>query len=159
MTISSKAFTESLPKKRMAAGCLFFNEQGDILMVKPTYKFGWELPGGGVEHNESPKRCCQREIQEEIGMKRRVGNLLVVDYTSDTEEKTESLQFLFDGGTLTAAEVESIQLGFDELSEFRFFSIEALPTEMTPALRNRLLAAWQQKMQGTGIYLENQLMV
>jgi len=159
MTTSSKAFTESLPKKRMAAGCLFLDEQGNVLMVKPTYKPGWELPGGGVEHNESPKQCCQREIQEEIGLRRKIGDLLVVDYTSDTEEKTESLQFLFDGGTLTPAEVESIQLGLDELSEFRFFSIESLPTEMTPTLRNRLLAAWQQKMQGMGIYLEDQIKV
>jgi 8-oxo-dGTP diphosphatase len=159
MPPSNKAFTESLPKKRMAAGCLFFDEQGNVLMVKPTYKPVWELPGGGVEHNESPKQCCQREIQEEIGLKRKVGDLLVVDYTSDTEEKTESLQFLFDGGILTAAEVESIHLGFDELSEFRFFAIEALPTEMTPALRNRLLAARQQKTQGSGIYLEDQLKV
>jgi len=143
----------------MAAGCLILDEQGNILMVKPTYKPGWELPGGGVEHNESPKQCCQREIQEEIGLRRKVGDLLVVDYTSDTEEKTESLQFLFDGGTLTTAEVESIQLGLDELSEFRFFAIEFLPAEMTPALRNRLLAAWRQKRQRTGIYLEDQVKV
>jgi hypothetical protein len=36
MTTSNKAFTESLPMKRMAAGCLFFDEHGNVLLVKPT---------------------------------------------------------------------------------------------------------------------------
>ena len=58
----SNAYYESLPKKRMGAGCLFFNERNEVLLVKPTYKPGWEIPGGVVEDNESPKQCCQREV-------------------------------------------------------------------------------------------------
>ena len=156
MVTSSKAYTESLPKKRMGAGCLFFDEQGNVMLVKPTYKTGWEIPGGGVEKNESPKQCCQREIQEELGLNRKIGELLVVDYNVETEEKTESLMFIFDGGILTSQEIKSVQLGHDELSEFRFFTAETLPKDMVVALRNRVLMAWQQKEQGIGIYLENQ---
>jgi ADP-ribose pyrophosphatase YjhB (NUDIX family) len=156
MMTDKKAYTESLPKKRMGAGCLFFDEQGKVMLVKPTYKSGWEIPGGSVEQNESPKYCCQREIQEELGLQRRVGNLLVVDYNSETEEKTESLMFIFDGGILTSSEIGSIQLPQTELSEFRFFTIETLPEEMNIALRDRVLMAWQQKTQGSDVYLENQ---
>lgn len=154
--ISNKAFTESLPKKRMGAGCLFLDEHRNILLVKPTYKSGWEIPGGSVEHNESPKQCCQREIQEELSLKRGIGTLLVVDYNSETDETTESLMFIFDGGILTSPDIESIQLRQDELSEFRFFKIENLPEEMSFALRNRVLMAWRQKTQSTDAYLENQ---
>jgi 8-oxo-dGTP pyrophosphatase MutT (NUDIX family) len=156
MTTSSKAYTESLPKKRMGAGCLFFNEQGNFMLVKPTYKSGWEIPGGGVEQYESPKQCCKREIQEELGLERNIGELLVVDYNSETEEKTESLMFIFDGGTLTSTEIESVQLCDDELSEFRFFAAETLPNDMVTALRKRVLMAWQQKTKGSDVYLENQ---
>ena len=156
MMIANKSFTESLPKKRMGAGCLFFDEQGNILLVKPTYKPGWEIPGVYVEQYESPKQCCQREIREELGLNRKVGDLLVVDYNAETEEKSESLMFIFDGGTLTPSEIKSIQLCRDELSVFHFFKPGSLPIEMTNSLRNRVLIAWQQVHKGNGIYSENQ---
>jgi 8-oxo-dGTP diphosphatase len=153
---SDKSYMESLPKKRMGAGCLFFDEQGCVMLVKPTYKPDWEIPGGVVELNESPKACCQREVQEELGLERKIGGLLVVDYNNQTDEKTESLMFIFNGGTLTLTEIESIQLRRDELSELRFFPAATLPREMTGTLRNRVLAAWQQATKGHGVYLENQ---
>ena len=64
---SNKSHFDSLPKKRMGAGCLFLDEHQRVLLVKPTYKPGWEIPGGIVELNESPKKCCEREVLEEIG--------------------------------------------------------------------------------------------
>jgi 8-oxo-dGTP diphosphatase len=39
---------------RVASGALFFDTQGRILLVKPTYKDGWEIPGGYVEPGETP---------------------------------------------------------------------------------------------------------
>jgi ADP-ribose pyrophosphatase YjhB (NUDIX family) len=38
----------------MAAGALLFDEDGRILLVEPTYKPYWEIPGGVVEADESP---------------------------------------------------------------------------------------------------------
>jgi ADP-ribose pyrophosphatase YjhB (NUDIX family) len=143
----------------MGGGCLFFNEEGDILLVRPTYKPGWEIPGGVVELDESPKQCCMREVQEELGLKRNIGDLLVVDYNRDTQEKTESLMFIFNGGLLTDSEIRSIQLRQEELSEFRFFSVTNLPTEMTPDLRDRVLVACQQADTLSGVYLEDQKLV
>lgn len=140
----------------MAAGCLFFDEQGRVLLVKPTYKPVWEIPGGIVELNESPKQCCQREVREEIGLERKIGDLLVVDYNSQNNEKTKSLMFIFDGGLLTSPEIESIQLRRDELSEFGFFTTKTLPIEMTTSLRKRVLVAWRETTKGKGIYTENQ---
>lgn len=155
MTLSQEDYTASLPKKRMGAGCLFFDQEGRILLVKPTYKTGWEIPGGVVELNESPKQCCQREIQEELGVLHAIGGLLVVDYNRATDEKTESLMFIFDGGALSPEEIAGIQLPVSELSEFRFFEIAALP-EMTSTLRNRIVAAYDEAAKGTAAYLENQ---
>lgn len=157
--VSNKSYTASLPRKRMGGGCLFFNEEGNILLVKPNYKPGWEIPGGVVELNESPKQCCMREVQEELGLIRNIGDLLVVDYNRETEEKTESLMFIFNGGLLTDSEIRSIQLRQEELSEFRFFSAANLPPEMTLALRDRVLMACQQASTASGIYLEDQKLV
>lgn len=157
MTASySNAYYKSLPKKRMGAGCLFFNDRQEVLLVKPTYKPVWEIPGGVTEENESPKQCCQREVNEEIGLKRAIGRLLAVDYNSPTSPKTESLMFIFDGGVLSEADIATMQLPADELSEFAFFSRDALPAAMTSTLKARVLAAWQQYDHGHAIYLEDQ---
>ena len=67
--------------------------------------------------------------------------------------------FIFDGGILTQGEIDSIILKPDELSEFRFFDYDDFPKEMTVSLKARVLAAWQQKTDNVGIYLENQTRV
>jgi 8-oxo-dGTP pyrophosphatase MutT (NUDIX family) len=140
----------------MGAGCLFLDEPGRVLLVKPGYKPGWEIPGGVVELNESPKQCCQREVLEEIGLVRGIGRLLVLDYNSPTETKSESLMFIFDGGVLSPQEITNIRLPAEELVDFGFFAPDELPATMTDTLRQRVLLAWQQVAQPGGIYLENQ---
>ena len=157
MTLAySNAYYESLPKKRMGAGCLFFNESNELLLVKPNYKPSWEIPGGVVEANESPKQCCQREVFEEISLNREIGRLLVIDYNSPNDPKTESLMFIFDGGVLQDSDIAAIQLPANELSEFAFFSRDTLPEAMTKPLKARVLAAWQQYDWGQTVYLEDQ---
>lgn len=151
-----RSYYESLPKKRMGAGCLFLNERNEVLLVKPNYKPVWEIPGGVVEQNESPKQCCQREVFEEIGLRREIGPLLVIDYNSQCEPKTESLMFVFDGGMLPKSEISTIQLQTAELSEFAFFSHDALPEAMTSTLKARVFVAWQQRSKSQAVYLENQ---
>lgn len=41
----------------VAAGVLLFDEQNRVLLVDPTYKAGWEFPGGVVERGEAPARA------------------------------------------------------------------------------------------------------
>lgn len=151
-------YYSSLPKKRMGAGALFFNEHAQVLLVKPNYKPGWEIPGGVVELDESPRVCCQREVYEEIGLRRAIGPLLLLEYSDRVDVKTESLMFVFDGGVLSAAEIATIKLQTDELETFAFFDQSTLPAKMTATLRHRVLAACQHRHvdnQGA-LYLENQ---
>ncbi|HEY8471123.1 MAG TPA: NUDIX hydrolase [Natronosporangium sp.] len=39
---------------RVAAGALFRDGDGRVLLVKPTYKPGRDIPGGFVSPDESP---------------------------------------------------------------------------------------------------------
>ncbi|MCZ0990773.1 NUDIX domain-containing protein [Streptomyces diastatochromogenes] len=55
----------------LAAGVLLFDEQDRVLLVDPTYKPGWEFPGGVVERGEAPARAGVREVAEETGIRLR----------------------------------------------------------------------------------------
>ncbi|MEK6221313.1 MAG: NUDIX domain-containing protein, partial [Chloroflexota bacterium] len=80
------------------------------MLVQPSSKPIWEITGSVVEVNESPLECCQCEVQEEFGLNKNIGRLLVVDYAHETEEKTEALMFIFWGGTLSDTEISQIKL-------------------------------------------------
>ncbi len=40
----------------------------DLLMLRSSYRRGWNFPGGGVQRNESPEQAARREIHEETGL-------------------------------------------------------------------------------------------
>jgi len=132
--MNRKTYQQSLPRKRVSAGCLFFDEAGRLLLVKPTYKDGWEIPGGVVEANESPLAGCVREIREELGLDWPPRRLLAVDFTAETPQRTEGLHFIFYGGTLPAEAIAAIRLPAGELSEFVFLE----PTDALSRLKRRL---------------------
>jgi 8-oxo-dGTP pyrophosphatase MutT (NUDIX family) len=148
-------YTVSLPAKRMAACALLFNQQQEWLIVKPTYRPEWLVPGGTVDADESPLTACKREIKEEIGLDLPVSQLLCVDYQSAHGSKTECMQFVFWGGVLTDAQIDSIQLPPDELSESRFVSPEVASQLLVPQLSQRLQFAAQARRENRIIYLED----
>jgi len=150
----SVAYQRSLSAKRMGAGALIRNESGEILVVKPVYKSGWELPGGAVENGESPRAACEREIAEELQLSVLAGEMLCVDYNSSTGEYLESLMFLFDVGRLDGGTLASIRLDPDELSECRFVSIEEAVVMVDKRVARRLEAVMRPASAGT--YLEDQ---
>lgn len=88
---------------RIAAGVIFRDDQGRVLLVKPTYKDGWDVPGAYVEPGESPRSAAIREVQEELDIRPKISSLLVVDWAPHPREGDKIL-FLFDGGHLRSRE-------------------------------------------------------
>lgn len=139
--MTSPHFDADLPRKHIAAGCLFLDELGRVLLVKPVYKQPWEIPGGGVEADESPRAACRREVREELGLDRAPGRLLCVDYRRPIEGvRGDALRFLFAGAPLSDADLASIRLDPAELSEWRFVAVDALELHVIPALARRIRA-------------------
>lgn len=108
------------PKKRWAAWAIFFNEEGKVLLLEPTYKDNWEIPGGVVEENESPKEACEREIFEELWLKKEVGKLLCLEYQREVDD---SYMFIFDWGILSEDALTKIAIDTDEIQSFGFYDL------------------------------------
>ncbi|GCE20030.1 NUDIX domain-containing protein [Dictyobacter kobayashii] len=153
--LDQSSFYESLPRKRMGAGALFYDQAYKILIVNPTYIDHWLLPGGTVEMDESPQQGCVREIAEEIGLTITLERLLCVEYLSRIEGKNESLQFIFYGGMLTPDQIAAIRLQEQELSEYAFVSLEEALPLLSPNLAGRLPHAVQALSRRQTVYLEN----
>jgi 8-oxo-dGTP diphosphatase len=148
----SASFYAALPTKQVAVGCLFFDDVGRVLIVKPTYKDGWELPGGVVEENESPLDACGREVAEELGLDRLPTRLLGVDYRTAVDGvRGDALRFVFLGGVLTATDVSAIRLAAAELSEWRFAAVDELDGMLIPVAARRVRALLDEGAVG---YLE-----
>jgi 8-oxo-dGTP pyrophosphatase MutT (NUDIX family) len=139
----------------MSAGALFFDEQGALLLVKPTYKDGWEIPGGIVEADESPMHACVREVREELGLTVQPGPLLVMDYKSRGDGLPDSLQLVFLGGTLTPAQIQAIKLPEAELSEYRFLPPGAALATLPSALSRRVAGGLRAIAEGRALSLHD----
>jgi 8-oxo-dGTP diphosphatase len=139
--------------KILASGGIIRDDLGRILLVKPTYKPGWEIPGGMVEANESPMQACIREAREELGLEIKVGRLLCLEYVAANPER---LLFVFDAGVISDLEIGRIVFPPDELSEFRFVTLEEsqelLPERLALRVRQSLIALEHPPQT---VYLEN----
>lgn len=151
----SLSYTRALPAKRMAAGALIFNAEQHLLIVKPTYRDHWLIPGGAVEADESPRAACRREVSEELGLDLPIGDLLCLEYCSALPDRTESLQFVFAGGTLTIGQVRRIRLPAAELSAYQFCPPDDALALLNERLSRRVRAALAGAVHGRLVYLED----
>lgn len=84
-------------RKRVAADILLRDSAGRVLLVNPTYKPGWDLPGGMSEENEPPEQTVVRELTEELGLAVTPRTLLVVDWIPPHGPWDDQIAFVFDG--------------------------------------------------------------
>ncbi|MET9100839.1 NUDIX hydrolase [Streptomyces antibioticus] len=139
----------------LAAGVLLFDEQDRVLLVDPTYKPGWEFPGGVVEPGEAPARAGMREVQEETGIRLTdVPRLLVVDWERPLPPGYGGLRLLFDGGRLDSADAEELLLPGPELRGWRFATEEEAAGLLPPIRYERLRWALRARERGAALYLE-----
>jgi 8-oxo-dGTP pyrophosphatase MutT (NUDIX family) len=155
MSASAADFTATLPRKRMAAGVLFTDAVGRVLLVEPTYKESWEIPGGTVEADESPYAAAVREVGEELGLAVVPGRLLVVDWAPPFEGLTEGVKFVYSGGVLDPVGAVEIRLPADELRSWAWCTLPEADARLSELLARRVAAAARALQEGSTLYLES----
>ena len=145
--------TPPLPAVPVSAGALIFDQAGRLLILRPTYKSGWTIPGGVMEADgETPWDACRREVREECGIEVRGGRLACVDFRPRRPGRPGGIRFLFDCGTADEGTLAAITIAPEEIAEYRLVQLdEALPM-LRPPIRRRVRAASRHREL---IYLEN----
>lgn len=170
------AYMTGLRHYRMGAGVVIRGEGGRVLLVEPTYKENWEIPGGVVEADEAPWATAEREVREELGLELRVHQPLLIDHlTTDVqldegmasllasgrltedeaavlraERALSAVMWIFDGGTLTEQEVATLRLPDEELRSVRLCTLEKARERVNAGMLRRLSLALEAAQSGTG---------
>jgi 8-oxo-dGTP diphosphatase len=148
-----------VPRVPVSAGALIFDRAGRLLILKPTYKSGWTVPGGIMEADgETPWEACQREVREECGLEVPAGRLACMDFRRLREGNPGGIRFLFDCGSLADSSLAGIVLQPEEISEHRLVPVAEALSMLRAPIRRRLRAV--RKRNGAPrkhalVYLEN----
>ena len=148
-------YVAGLARKRMAAGVLFRDRDDQVLLLQPSYKPNWEIPGGAIEVDESPWATAARELAEELGLDRPLGRLLVVDYVRPQDNRPEGVVFVFDGGVLDETDLVGLAFGDGEILSAGFHTIEQAREKTKPLLADRLAVAVDAARQGVTALCEH----
>ena len=70
-------------KRQRVAAYAYVERAGELLLTRNSalgpHPGGWTLPGGGIDHGESPAATVLRELHEECGLEGEIGDILTVD--------------------------------------------------------------------------------
>lgn len=132
-------FLASLPRRRIAAAALIRDQAGRICLVEPTYKKLWDLPGGTVETDESPRTGCRREVREELGIDREIGPMLCMEWVAPGKDDPHgALVFVYDGGVVDQSIIDTMITPPEELHRFRFVAVDDLGDYLSDRNQRRI---------------------
>jgi len=136
----------ALPAIPVSAGALIWDRAGRLLILKPTYKSGWTIPGGVMEADgETPWDACRREVAEECGLQAVTGRLACMDFRRPRPGKPGGIRYLFDCGAFGDADLAGIVVQPEEISEYRLAELSTALTLLRKPIRRRVRAATRKR--------------
>jgi 8-oxo-dGTP diphosphatase len=131
-----------VPRIPASAGALIHDASGRLLILKPTYKKGWTIPGGQIEPDgETPWEACRRETQEECGLTLQHGRLVCVDFLRPRPRRPGGARFLFECGQFGDSELAAIRLQEDEIEDHKLAELDEALELLSGPLRRRISAS------------------
>jgi 8-oxo-dGTP pyrophosphatase MutT (NUDIX family) len=114
---------------------LLHNERGE-----------WELPGGRLEHHETPEDCVVREMAEELGLAARADRLLDT-WVYEVLPRRRVLIVTFG---CSAERSNDLRLS-DEHDDVGIFPVSALDELVMPAGYRTSIRRWHEAGPGPGL--------
>lgn len=139
-----------LPRKRGIGQMLVRDTGGRVLLCQLTYKTDWDLPGGVVELNESPRLAVGRELQEELGLTIDPGPLVLTDWLPPWSGWDDALCLVFDGGAHDPSLTDRIEREPREIRSARFCSLDEVEERCADFTARRIRSALDNLERGSG---------
>lgn len=117
----------------MVVDAAIIDKEGRVLLVKNRKNYdllnGWILPGGKVSHNESLEDAIKREIKEECGIAIRPERIISVFVSPlSVSRRVEDVFVIV--GFLATPETTALKPAGEEISEAKWFPLDALPDDI-----------------------------
>jgi ADP-ribose pyrophosphatase YjhB (NUDIX family) len=108
--------------------------KGSVFLIRHTYVPGWQLPGGGVERDETVEKALEREVREECEIALTAPPVLKsVHFNRQSSPRDHVLCYLVSDFRVIAEKKPD-----REIAEAGFFPINRLPEDTTLATHRRL---------------------
>lgn len=130
-----------LPRKRAIGQMLLRDPAGRVLLCQLTYKRDWDLPGGVLENEESPRVGAQRELTEELGLEVEAGRLLLTDWLPAWGGWDDAVCLVFDGGVHDPAVLGQLRFQPREIRSAEFCDPKQVAARAADFTARRIAAA------------------
>jgi ADP-ribose pyrophosphatase YjhB (NUDIX family) len=114
---------------------LVIDSEDRVLLVRHTYVPGFYLPGGGVESGETMLQALVRELKEEGNVHILGAPTLHGVYLNRHASPRDHVALY----VVRHFRCDELPAPNHEIAEARFFSLDALPPDITPATTARLM--------------------
>ena len=134
------------PLLQCAASVIIINENDEVLLGRRTDNHKWGYAGGSIELGETVEECARRELLEEMGLHAEELEFFMIN-------SGEPTHYIYPNGD----EVYNVEIVYlcrnyhgvphpqeEELSELRFFAIDAIPQEISDPIVP-VMEAFKQK--------------
>jgi 8-oxo-dGTP diphosphatase len=115
----------------VGAICVVSRPDGRILLVKPSYRDGWSVPGGLVGRRETPRDAARRELREEVGLDLEVPESNRAEANPELQSVTFVHRVAVDAEQAAAAVPVS-----PEITELTWAALTELPPLYSPVRRS-----------------------
>ena len=144
-----------LPRKRAIGQMLVRDTGGRLLLCQLTYKRDWDLPGGVVEVGESPRLAVGREIEEELGLSIKAGDLVLTDWLPPWGGWDDAVCLVFDGGVHDPAILDDVVRQTREIVAAEFCDLDQVHQRCADFTARRIEAALAGVDSGRAGYTES----
>ncbi|MFE5596550.1 NUDIX domain-containing protein [Streptomyces sp. NPDC056549] len=142
-----KEWLATLVRAYAGTSVLVTDTEGRVLIVKPTYRDGWQFPGGVVDKDESPDECAHRELLEETGLDLPMRGIVAVTWSPPGKRlDLPAINLVFDAGAVPAG--TEVTLQEDELEAYEWAAPEEADTLLLPSAASRMHAALAARTSG-----------
>lgn len=111
------------PSYTVGSMCFIERANGDILLVKQTYRNRWGAPGGLAKRGESAADAAHREVMEEVG----IAIVLVGEPGVVVEPEPQRVDVVFRARPAAEKDAERATPSSPEITEVGWFARDALP--------------------------------